>query len=358
MKNWLNKNGIRIGLNIILLIIIFKGLYSDATKPYSDGNPIVSNIYIVKIFLLNAVMLLGAFINNFFLIPRYLIRYRWVKYIICVFVLFFLTTIFSSVFWNHLIKMYPQSCQCNYSILAIYINNNDVVNQYFRTYPNIIFYMLVFAIGYFIQYGFQKVITRKQIEAHQRESELMLLKSQVNPHFLFNIMNTIYSLSLKKSDKAPHIILKLSEILRYNLYETNTPFVSLDKELRIIENYIDLEKARLKYPEKVSFINKVKGEEIEIAPLLILPLVENAFKHGIDSNIEQGFIEIIVSENNNSFNFQCRNNYKEKKKKQEPGGLGFKNLKKRLDLIYPNRHSLNIDSSKQIFEVILKIQLK
>lgn len=361
MKQWLSKNWIRILLNVIVLIIIIRGIYINSSKPYSDGNQVVSHLYIAEIILLNTLFLVGAYINTLVLIPRYLLKLQWYKYLMMLLGLFLVTTVSSSIFWDYIMTSHPKGCQCNYSNLPIYINNkSETFNLYFRTFPHVTFYMLIFSAGYFVQFIIRQARTKQLIENHQKETELMVLKSQVNPHFLFNMMNTIYSLSLKKADETPEIVLKLSEILRYNLYETNTAKVLLEKELNIVENYIDLEKIRLKQPEKVTFENQIQNPMLKIAPLLLLPLVENAFKHGIDSKIRQGFVAVKATESNGEFIFACQNNYldQKKSKKHEAGGLGLQNLKQRLELIYPDLHQLQIDNHQQIFNVTLTIKLK
>jgi len=352
MKKWFEKNGIRLLLNAIISVIIVWGLYHNSSSAH------LGDTFVLQVFLLNLLILSNVFIQNLILIPQYLLRFKWFYFITFTILSFTVVTFLSSLFLNYLMVNYPGSGQCSYSNLPVYLNDSrPFIIKYFRTYPHVTFYTLAFMVGYFVQYGIRKVRTKKQIEARQKESELMLLKSQVNPHFLFNMMNTIYSLSIKKADENPEIILKLSEILRYNLYETNTNFVLLSKELKIIESYIDLERIRLKYPERVSFENDVRTSNIEVAPLLMLPLVENAFKHGIDSNIEQGFIKMIACEDGDQFKFICRNNYKQVNKKNKNGGLGLQNLRQRLELVYPNRHDLVINKSETDFEVILTIKL-
>jgi two-component system sensor histidine kinase LytS len=196
----------------------------------------------------------------------------------------------------------------------------------------------------------------------EREAELKLLKDQLNPHFLFNTLNNLYGLSVIKSDNLPNLMLKLSDLLRYSLYETKAEFVSLEKEIQYIENYIALERIRL---ENLVEINFTKSEIISskmIAPMLLIVFVENAFKHlGMLQNKKCGvYIDLILDQE--KLIFKCANT-RDKKEildqsfKTEKGGIGLKNVKKRLDLLYPETHRLQIKLDNENYIVELTIDL-
>jgi two-component system, LytTR family, sensor kinase len=187
-----------------------------------------------------------------------------------------------------------------------------------------------------------------------KDIELNLLKTQLNPHFLFNSLNCIYGLSLEKSDDAPNIILKLSQILDYALYQSNKSTVSLSDELAQIENYSIIQKARFGDLLSVNIINRVM-EDRPIAPLLLLPLVENAFKHGGPSSDSIMHVDIVL-ESNGFIKFSIDNSVGHShKNKSESGGIGLVNLKRRLELLYPMKHTLNIKQSTSRF--ILELEL-
>lgn len=186
-----------------------------------------------------------------------------------------------------------------------------------------------------------------------KEQELTHLKNQIHPHFLFNTLNTIYGLALKKSADTPDIILKLSDLLDYILYQTSKPQVALIDEINHIEHYVTLEKIRFDDTLKIQFVNEVEHKAIQLAPLLLLPFVENAFKHGY---IIDNFLRIIINISyvEGVLNFRIKNSYKQSDSKE---GIGLKNIKERLNILYPNNYELIIDSESNWYEVNLTINL-
>ncbi len=198
-----------------------------------------------------------------------------------------------------------------------------------------------------------------EIALQLREAELKFLKNQINPHFLFNALNNLYSLTLEKSDKAPDIVLRLSGLLDYMLYECNDDIVFLYKEIKAIKNYVDLQKIR--YGNQVNVEIKVSDniENTMIAPLLLMPFVENAFKHGLTKNMGKGNIFININVLNSEIHFNIKNTVNcDINKEKRKGGIGMENIKKRLELQYKNSYSLNINKIKNNFSVELIIRNK
>jgi LytS/YehU family sensor histidine kinase len=189
------------------------------------------------------------------------------------------------------------------------------------------------------------------------ELELNLLKSQINPHFLFNTLNNIYSLSLQKSDRSPEMILKLSDLMRYMLYECNVPFIDLQREIQFLQDYIDLEKIR--HGEKVEILFSVQGapDGLKIPPLLLIPFVENAFKHGVNAQFGNAWVHISLLLENNHIVFEIKNNKPQTaaQRNLNSSGIGIENAKKRLQLIYPNKHVLEINDLSASFHIKLSI---
>ncbi|MBW1295085.1 sensor histidine kinase [Aquimarina litoralis] len=193
------------------------------------------------------------------------------------------------------------------------------------------------------------------LEKEKIEAELIQLRNQVHPHFLFNTLNNLYALIIKKSDDAEVAVLKLSKLMRYMLYEANTDKVSIKKEISYLKNYVDLEKLRFGNFVDISFHSELDDDYL-IAPFLIIPFVENAFKHGTSSS-KKSWIVINISTKQNKLvlhieNSKFQNNHPEK---NFTGGIGFTNVKKRLDLLYPNNYSLDINDSNESFEVLLQL---
>jgi two-component system LytT family sensor kinase len=193
------------------------------------------------------------------------------------------------------------------------------------------------------------------IETEQLRTELSMLHAQINPHFLFNSLNTVYSLSLKKSDVAPLAVLKLSQLLRYVIEDANHGKVSLEQEVNYLNNYIELQKLRTSANTSINFVIKGNLASTSIAPLLFLPFVENAFKYGISNN-EASRVDILLESKAAEVSFFITN-----KKFEYSGspstGIGIGNVQRRLELLYPSRHRLEITNSNSLYSVNLSIQL-
>ncbi|CAI8205220.1 MAG: Sensor histidine kinase YpdA [Formosa sp. Hel1_33_131] len=200
------------------------------------------------------------------------------------------------------------------------------------------------------------------LEKTQLETELLFLRSQISPHFFFNTLNNIYSLSIEKSDKTPKLILRLSELMRYLLYETKSKRQSLEKEIICIQNYLDLEQIR--YGDLLNINTQIRGNitDKKIAPMLLLSFIENAFKHGANKTNGDVKIDIDFKIVENFLYFTISNPLAETTNKifdtKNSSGIGLKNVKKRLELGYqPNDYSLVIDSTNKLFVVKLKIKV-
>ena len=187
-------------------------------------------------------------------------------------------------------------------------------------------------------------------------AELQLLKAQVHPHFLFNTLNNIYSFSLENSPKTPGLILKLSNLLSYMLYDCRATEVRLGKELDIMKNYIELERER--YGDKIDISWNVNGDiqDIFIAPLLMIPFIENAFKHGTSEQIEKSWLTVDISVKENTLKAKIANS-KNEFSPHRKNGIGIENVKKRLGFIYPDHHELKINEESDFYVVSLTIQL-
>lgn len=197
----------------------------------------------------------------------------------------------------------------------------------------------------------------QQTEREKMNAELSYLKAQINPHFLFNTLNSIYSLAIQKSDETPTAIVKLSGMMRYVLSESANEFVSLEKEIIYIKNYIDLQKLRFEDAISLEFI--IKGDSIgkKIAPLMLIPFIENAFKHGVNAE-EESLIKINIHITEETlflsvFNKKVTINISEENK----SGLGIENTKNRLQLLYPEKHKLSIFDTENSFLVELSMNL-
>lgn len=195
---------------------------------------------------------------------------------------------------------------------------------------------------------------RQQLEKERNEAKIQALKTQINPHFIFNTLNNIYSLVYQNSEKALPAIEELSQLLRYSTKDLEKNFIPLEKEIGYLESLIELEKLRLKNPELLIIEKKINFPNLNISPMLLVPFVENAFKHGDFSG--KGFT-MKISDEQQTLNFHLQN-FKKQRSKDSLSGIGIGNVKKRLEILYPKKHELNIHETETEFSVDLKIDLK
>lgn len=210
------------------------------------------------------------------------------------------------------------------------------------------FFVLI--LGWF----FQQWKWLKSVEAKKSNAELALLKSQINPHFFFNTLNNLYGLTVEKSDDAPDVVLKLSDMMRYTIYMGKEDLVPLKEEISYLENYIELHKIR--YHKNVDITLKYSNTtNYQIAPLLYIIALENAFKHGIEKLTENAYIHINITTEKEIIFFEIENNF-ELPETDLKAGIGLDNLKQRLQLLYPKKHQLHIQKSSSVYTLSIKLK--
>lgn len=220
-----------------------------------------------------------------------------------------------------------------------------------------LFFVFVVALGISTLSKWQEhKRTEEELRQRQMESELSYLKQQINPHFLFNALNSIYSLVISNSNDAGDAVLKLSAILRYMLYETDKPAVSLKNEIDMILDYLALQKLKSTGATKVSFAYGGEVENKHIPPLVLIPFIENAFKYGSD-NVHESFIEISIDVKADQLLFDIKNSVVCAQKKSSDGGIGIANIKRRLEIMYPEKYFLTTKQQDNIYCVSLRIPI-
>jgi two-component system, LytTR family, sensor kinase len=287
------------------------------------------------------------YFNIFFLIPNYLEKNKIAQY----FIYLFATAIVLTPI----------------KILILYIKYDGQLDsqKYLLSHQYGYYFMSLMVAGFSVVLNIitdwnKQLREKKELETQTIQSELNFLKSQINPHFLFNTLNSLYALTLKKSPEAPEIVIKLSEMMRYMLYECNEKWVPLTKEVNYLKNYIDLERLRQSKPTLINFEILGDIENQKIAPLLFIPFIENCFKHGINQTIDDGFINIKMIVDKSELEFYVENSKIEKKPSQQTvrsGGIGLINVKRRLELIYAKEYVLDIKETPNIYKVTLKLNL-
>ncbi|MFL0352622.1 sensor histidine kinase [Xanthomarina sp. GH4-25] len=220
---------------------------------------------------------------------------------------------------------------------------------------NAIRIILAIEICYLIFYWIFKY--RKNIQklkSDKLEAELMLLKNQINPHFFFNTLNNLYSLIKKDADAAQDYVLKLSDLMRFTIYDSGKESVKLKDEIDYLINFIDLQTARYHKNIDINFDKSINNPDSSIAPLLFINLLENAFKHGVEKATENAFVHIKIIEDNSKISFTVKNNY-DAEESSENSGIGLKNLKDRLNLLYPNKYQLCDNIEENSYSTTLEI---
>lgn len=231
------------------------------------------------------------------------------------------------------------------------------LENYLETKKELAIIFFVIPIPVFIAlWLFEQWKWLKMLQADKSKAELALLKTQINPHFFFNTLNNLYALSVKNSDQAPGVILKLSEMMRYTIYEGKKDLVPITEEIEYLENYIDLHRIRYHKSVDIQFTHLIE-EKGQITPLLFIILLENAFKHGVDSLSDKAYVHINLQSDSSGIQFSIENNFEAVDMDQEKG-IGLDNLKQRLELTYPKQHKLIISEKESIFKVDLKIMAR
>ncbi len=303
------------------------------------------------------IVIVFFYVNYLWLIPKYLTKRKFVTYFVFIFMMLVFTYSANEIYVRqvHRIEAAKRGEQAP-------DKKDRKKKPRFRGYNSVLFCFAVLALGTSIkvtQNWYENEKQKKEMENQKLGAELSLLKSQINPHFFFNTLNSIYSLAIIKSDRTSEAVLKLSEIMRYIIYDTERKRVPLSKEVEYIANYIELQRLRLPDLIQVLFTTRIERENLAIEPLLLLPFVENAFKHGID--IEKGGqIIISITEQGDRLKLYVENPLVTEAGSLEKGssGIGLANTMKRLKLLYQDDFKLENGPSGDKYIVDLELKLK
>lgn len=304
------------------------------------------SIYLMTIVIRNGMLLTVVYTNFLVLIPKFFRRKRYLAFSG---LLLLLIAVGAAV--NTILDLN------NYERMGVKITTKDMAYESVFYVFNICSYVLTSFLLFSLQEKQEQKERLDQVELEKLGTEIKYLRAQINPHFLFNTLNNLYGLALEKSDKTPGIILKLSKIMDYMLYESNDLKVYLKKDIENIRNYIDIERIRQGNDAEISF--EVKGDinDQVIVPLILLPLVENAFKHGVNTIIKGAYIRVVIVVNGDDLEIDVMNNYKKPTDNEERNGIGLSNLQNRLDLFYRGRHTIAVDVTAENYHVNLKLRL-
>lgn len=343
-NNWLSNSKIRWIFHVVFwfaVLIFYTIFFGYESVEYK--------ITFSFVMVLLPVTIGTTYFLNYVLIPDYLFAKRYAK-----FFLYFVYTLIVSFYIEMATLMVIFIGVAELNIAELHPSNTNALRLIAGMYV-VVFLGVAIKL---VNHHTSSQLEIQKLKKEKIEAELKFLKAQLHPHFLFNTLNNLYALTLEKSDKAPDVVLKLSELLDYILYKCNAELVSLDQEVKQIENYIELEKLRFGDRLAVRFIpNNISSLAI-VPPMLLMTLVENSFKHGVSKSIHQSWIHIDLKLEHDQLIFIIKNS-KQQVKHSTPkisGGIGLKNLQSRLMLIYKDKYSLSIDEKEDSFGVQLIIK--
>jgi hypothetical protein len=329
-------------LHHVLLWVLLFGLWYFLR--YDSFNAQSFWITLVKVADLSVLI----YTTNYLLIPKLLYkkRYGW-----------FALALILMIVTSSVIKM---------QVIGQIMNNpglfdlSDNAKLKERIYDNVIphFFLVIAGAAFKLMYDYSMIQKRLvEMAKEKAEAELSFLKSQINPHFLFNSLNSVYFLINKENPEAREALHKFSDMLRYQLYEVKGTRIPIEKELGYLKDYVDLQKLRKDENYSVEFNCSPEVSGFSIEPLLLIPFVENAFKHLSHKTGSTNFVKLDMTRSNGQFNFTIENSKEAERTTELHGGIGLNNVKRRLELLYPEKHELRINNREDIYKVDLKLKI-
>ncbi len=322
--------------------------------PYDKTKSPFSSQRFIQLFTVSNILLVSFYyINSRLLIPRFLALKKTWLYVGVVLLYYFL---YLSAMYSIMITS-PETAKF---IKTAFASNIGYRGPYFFSSGATTLFLIAFVVstgGKVVKQWFTAEDIKEEITKQRLETELSLLKTQINPHFLFNTLNSIYSLSIASNNKTADAVMKLSRIMRYTLEECQADNVSLQQEIDFINSYIDLQKLRLTNNNSICFSTSGDISTARIAPFIFIPFIENAFKYGISTH-RSSSVKTCIRAEKNVITFTCVNDYQLSGAcKHESTGLGISNTRRRLELLYNKKHDLTIHSNENQFSVSLTINL-
>jgi two-component system sensor histidine kinase AlgZ len=289
-----------------------------------------------------------AYMNYFFFLPRFLERKKVGIYLLEFFVPFIIIMFFRVHLQRYLIDGYTHHEMYFYSTLYVV-----------QTVAGSIFIVIFVGMLRFAKDWFEFEARKKEIENEKLTAELNFLKEQINPHFLFNTLNNLYYLAFTQSPNTTEVIAKLSQMMRYMIYDSNYPLVPLSKEIEYMQNYISLERLRLNDSIPIQLEIQGNPENVLIAPLIFITFLENAFKHGVSNNNPKAWVNVCIRLEGDECIYKVENSKvpSAPKEKEERSGIGLQNVKRRLELSYPGKYKLQVDDRPDRYTLLLNLNL-
>ena len=309
------------------------------------------------VIMLLPITIATTYFLNYYLVPRYVLRKKYF-----LFILYFIYSFIISITLGLNVVLLTFVMIADFNLGNMVPASFNIIYLIAGNYLVVLFAVTIKLISKWNAVEKKNLVLETksmEMELRLKEAELKLLKAQIHPHFLFNTLNNLYGLVLAGSENAPQIVLKISSLLDYMLYKSNKAFVSIESEVRYIKDYIELEK--LRYSKlNIKFIEKGINNKVSIAPMILQPFVENAFKHGISKEVGMQWLDLEIIVDNGQLDFRVKNPRVPESSNDETGyteGIGLNNVKKRLSILYPERHKLIIHEDQNTFTINLNIDL-
>jgi two-component system sensor histidine kinase AlgZ len=347
MQSLIHRN--RVVLMHLSFWCVYLSFFVYQVSSFQRG-PEIDWLRVITIVLIQlSFALLIGYLNYFYFLPRFLRDKDALRYFLQFFVTFAVLIICRLYLERYFIDGFTGETR--------YLYATRFVVQVITTNLFIVIFlgMIRFAVEWF-----EFEAKQKNVENERLTAELNFLKAQINPHFLFNTLNNLYYLAYKQSPNTTEVIAKLSQMMRYMIYDSNYPLVPLSKEIEYMENYISLERLRLNDQIPIKFtVHGGKGDDILIAPLIFITFLENAFKHGVSNNYPKAWINISIDIQGEECIYRVENSKipSTNPEAERKSGIGLQNVKRRLELSYPGKHTLTVEDLKDRYTVQLNIKL-
>lgn len=340
----LNTNHRPIVFNTILWLSAFLILLLI----FSNGEPPIKIDYVYTLSFLLSISI-PVLINLYLLIPKFLTKEKYFIFIILFIINLVLFSQLSTWFFKPIIDdLFP-----NYFFISYHSGTKRII--IFSIFLVATTLIKLAEDWFYFNRNENRLLKTQNL---QIQTQLASLRSQINPHFLFNSLNVIYALALDKKETTKDAIVQLSDILRYVIYDSNTEHVTIKDEIILLKNYIAFQKFRLQSVDHITLKIAIENENFHLYPMLILPLIENSFKHGIKSDVKNTFLNINISQSGKQFSLIIQNNRSKNSGNEvnTHSGLGIENIKQNLDIVYPKQHTFDITKTKDTFTVTLKLK--
>lgn len=333
----------RVTRNIVFWLLM--ALYMN------NGRSFLHPYFFAVLFTMLVSYGIPGYLHNLWLIPRFLVKRKTIQYVL-LFLLLLTSTTVLSFYLTHFV---------NSRLVGLnYMGALKDVTMPYHAFPGLLMFALL-AFGKFMADAVKNQHRLDNMEMEQLQSELSSLRSQINPHFLFNALNTIYGMARRTDEDTADAILKLSDILRHGLYECEDTEIYIEKEIMFVKQYVEFAQLRLYDKDKIKLTIDAATTHQKIAPLLLIPFIENAIKHGLGRDSGNSWVKVALSLHDNNLLFVCVNSnfsrYHTNESLSVNSGIGLKNVKRRLDLLYADKHTLDIQDGITSFSVTLNLQL-